>query len=108
MKNKYHVSRVGVPGQIIYDSRAEAKRHQELLLMEKANKIQALHYHGIKFYLGKSDKNKSIWYTPDFTFIQDGQLIAEEVKGYRVRDFPVRSALFKQQFPEWKLKVISV
>lgn len=107
MSNKYHVSQIATLGTV-YDSKAEAKRHQELLLMEGAGKIQALHYHGIRFYLGKSDKNKSIWYTPDFTYLEDGQLIAEEVKGYRVRDWPVRAALFKQRFSEWKLRIISV
>jgi len=35
-------------------------------------------------------------------------LIAEEVKGVRVRDFPVRAALFKTVFPEWTLRVIQV
>ena len=73
--------------------------------MEKARVISALHYHGITFHLGRSDKNRPITYRPDFTYIEDGRLVVEEVKGVRVRDFPVRMALFKEKFPEWRLIV---
>jgi len=105
--NKYHVSKIAVRG-IVYDSRAEANRHLDLLLLEKAGQIEALHYHALRFALGKSDKGRMISYTPDFTYIQDGVLIAEEVKGVRVRDWPVRAAMFQNQFPEWELWVKEV
>ena len=104
MANKYHVSRVAIGG-IVYDSQTEALQHQGLKLLEKAGQIEALHYHGIRFSLGKSDKGKLISYTPDFTYIKDGRLVAHEVKGVRVRDWPVRAALFTQAFPEWQLEV---
>lgn len=105
MKTKYNVSKIAVEG-IVYDSKAEAKRHHELSLLERAGKIEALHYHGLLFRLGRSDKGRTISYTPDFTYLEDGRLIAEEVKGVRVRDWPVRAALFKERFPEWGLRVI--
>lgn len=105
--NKYHVSKIAAAG-IIYDSKAEANRHLELLLLEKAGQIEALHYHALRFALGKSDKGRMISYTPDFTYIQDGVLTVEEIKGVRVRDWPVRAALFKEKFPEWKLWVKEV
>lgn len=103
--SKYNISKVAVAG-IVYDSKAEARRHQELCLLEKAGKIGALHYHAISFKLGRSDKGRMIIYTPDFTYIEDERLVAEEVKGPRVRDWPARAALFKEKFPEWKLRVI--
>ena len=104
-RTKYNISKIAVGG-IVYDSKAEAGRRQDLLLMEKAGKIEALHYHGLRFALGRSDKGRIITYTPDFTYIENERLIAEEVKGVRVRDWPVRAALFKEQFPEWTLRVI--
>ena len=105
--SKYNIRKIAVNG-IVYDSKAEARRHQELCLLEKAGKVKALHYHGLTFRLGRSDLGKIIRYTPDFTYIEDEQLIAEEVKGPRVRDWGVRTALFKKEFPEWKLKVLHV
>jgi len=104
-RNKYHISKITTNG-ITYDSKAEAKRHRDLILLEKAGKIEALHYHALRFALGKSDKNRLISYTPDFTYIEDGILIANEIKGYRVRDWAVRAAMFKNQFPEWDLQVM--
>jgi len=101
---KYNIRKIAI-NRIIYDSKAEARRHQELCLLEKAGKIEALHYHGVSFKLGRSDTGRAISYTPDFTYIKDGQLIAEEVKGPRVRDWAVRAALFKEKFPEWELRV---
>lgn len=106
-RSKYNVSKIAIEG-IVYDSHAEANRHRDLLLLEKAGNIEALHYHGIRFSLGKSDKGRLISYTPDFVYIEDGKLIAEEIKGYRVRDFPVRAAVFKGKFPEYELRVKGV
>jgi len=45
-------------------------------------------------------------YKPDFTYSERGKLIAEDVKGMVVRDFPLRAALFRHLFPEWELRVI--
>jgi len=106
-RNKYHISKITTNG-ITYDSKAEAKRHRDLILLERAGKIEALHYHALRFSLGKSDKNRLISFTPDFTYIEDGVLVANETKGPVVRDFPVRTALFKEMFPEWELRVIYV
>jgi len=102
--NKYNIKKITLGG-VTYDSEAEGARHFALIEAEKKGEITALHYHGLRFYLGKSDKNRSITYRPDFIYIEDGQLVAEEIKGPVVRDFPVRMALFKEMFPEWMLRV---
>lgn len=107
MRTKYNISKIAVEG-IVYDSKAEANRHFELCVLRNAGRIEALHHHGLRFHLGRSDKERVISYTPDFTYIEDGWLVAEEVKGVRVRDWPVRAALFKEQFPEWTLRVTDV
>ena len=91
-----------------FDSKMEKKRWDELLLLQNSGKIEFLRYHAIKFILGKNDKNHQVSYTPDFTYITNaGYLVAEEVKGFRVRDWPVRAALFKEKFPEWVLTIYS-
>ncbi len=105
--NKYHVNST-VIGNVKYDSKAERNQHLILQQREREGKIQALHFHGIAFALGVSDKGRAIRYTPDFTYIEDGQLVACEVKGYRVRDWPVRAAFFAREYPEWKLIVVEV
>lgn len=107
MAGKYHVKPFVWRG-IKFDSKAEGNRYEVLRAWKKEGRIVALHFHGIHFHLGKNDKGRQTIYTPDFTYLEDGVLIAEEVKGVRVRDFPVRAALFKTVFPEWTLRVIQV
>jgi len=106
-RGKYGITKFPWRG-ITFDSKAEANRYEILRAQEHAEQIIALHYHGIHFHLGKNDKGRQVIYSPDFTYIEDGMLIAEEVKGPRVRDWPVRAALFKEAFPEWALRVIEI
>lgn len=106
-RSKYGVSKFPWRG-ITYDSKAEAARHEVLRAKERRGEIVALHYHGLRFYFEKDDRGRAATYQPDFNYIEDGMLIAEEVKGVRVRDWSVRAALFKTAFPEWELRVIEV
>lgn len=104
-RTKYNIARLTVRGTR-YDSKAEADRHLVLRDKEKSGEIEALHYHGLRFRLGTSDKGRPVTFTPDFTYIDDGVLVAEEIKGPVARDFPVRSAMFKDKYPEWELRVV--
>ena len=48
-------------------------------------------------------------YRPDFTYLEQGRVIAEDVKaknGFIERDVPLRWALFKACYPEIELRVV--
>lgn len=45
-------------------------------------------------------------YRPDFTFREAGKIVALEVKGMIVRDFPLRAALFRLCYPNIELRVM--
>lgn len=45
-------------------------------------------------------------YRPDFTYIEGNRQVAEDVKGFVVRDFPLRAALFRALYPDIELRVI--
>lgn len=96
--SKYHSKKITLNG-ITYDSKKEAKRHQELLLLERAGAIQSLQTQ-VKYVLipaqrepdkvgkrGGTIKGKLIErecaYIADFTYIENGQTVVEDVKGYR-------------------------
>ena len=81
------------------DSKKEAKRKQELQMMERAGKIQDLQYQ-VEFELiptqrepdtvgpkGGVKRGKCIEhackYVADFVYTQNGEKIVEDVKGYR-------------------------
>lgn len=75
-------------GSIIrkYDSKKEYCRHKELLLLERAGKICDLKWQvpmlikeGFRDSSGK--RIRPIYYNADFTYVQDGQEVVEDVKG---------------------------
>jgi hypothetical protein len=95
-------------------SAKEAKRCGELHLLFRAGKIDALvieptyelHHNGKALVMRNGQKAR---YRPDFTYLENGKVIAEDVKaknGFVDRDFPLRSALFRACYPEIELRVV--
>lgn len=92
-------------------SKREAARCAELHLLLRAGAIDALviepTYHlapgGDPIIMGNGHKAK---YRPDFVYLEKGRLVAEDIKGVIVRDFPLRAALFRLCFPEIELRVL--
>lgn len=101
-RSKYHAQKVTVGG-IQFDSKKEAARYSELVLLERAGRIQNLQRQ-VKFVLipaqyeiierysektGKKLKDKRVTieqecsYIADFTYHKDGKFIIEDVKGYK-------------------------
>ena len=98
-----------------FKNKSELARYHFLKALEKQGKIKYLRYEQIAFNLGKTDKMRQSRYTPDFSYWQAAQfknsicpyiLVVEEVKGFRRRDWPIRSAAFKKQFPMIFLRTV--
>lgn len=111
--NKYGSKKVEVDG-IVFDSKKEAKRYQELLLLEKEGEITDLQRQ-VKFVLipaqyetverysktGKrlKDKQKCIEkecsYYADFTYFdrEKQEVIVEDTKGMRTKDYIIKRKL---------------
>ena len=99
--NKYGNKKIEVDG-IAFDSKKEALRYFELKIMEQAGEITDLQmqkefelipaqYETFERY-GKTGNRlqdgtrcieKSCVYKADFVYIKDGELVVEDVKGYR-------------------------
>lgn len=73
-----------------YDSKKEMRRHQELILLERAGQIQDLKTQ-VKFELiphqteGGKVKERAVNYIADFTYLENGKLIVEDVKSPATR-----------------------
>lgn len=93
--NKYNNQKTVVDG-ITFDSKREARRYSELLLLEKAGAIQNLQRQ-VRFELaeavretdtvgrrGGKIKGKQIlpgvYYIADFVYMENGQMVVEDVK----------------------------
>ena len=106
--NKYKNTKTIVDG-IEFDSRKEAARYKELKLLEAAGEISNLEMQ-VKFVLiptqrepdfvgvrGVIKKGKVIEkecsYLADFVYIRDGEVIVEDTKGIRTKDYIIKRKL---------------
>jgi Protein of unknown function (DUF1064) len=108
--NKYGAKKTTCVHGHKHDSRREAARCAELHLLQRAGHISALHIHPLyRFSINhvpiKMGNGGQASYTPDFYYIENGKMIVEDVKGFIVRDFPLRAALFRALYPDVELRV---
>ena len=109
--NKYGSKKVEIDG-IAFDSKKEAKRYQELSLLEKAGEIKNLQRQ-VKFVLipaqyetyldctGKTKKEKLVKkcierecaYIADFVYEEAGKTVVEDTKGFRTKDYIIKRKL---------------
>jgi hypothetical protein len=91
-RNKFGNRYVRVDG-IRFDSAKEARRYNELRLLERAGEIKNLELQP-RFILQKSFKrdgktHRKIEYVADFRYIEEGKAIVEDVKSSITRKHPV-------------------
>lgn len=108
--NKYGAKKTVCVHGHNHDSKREAKRCADLHLLQKAGKISALHIHPLyRFEIAgkplKMGNGQQASYKADFFYIENAAPIVEDVKGFIVRDFPLRAALFRHLYPEIELRV---
>lgn len=95
--NKYHNKKVMVD-DIKFDSKKEARRYNELKLLEKAGIIKNLQRQ-VKYELQPSFKYngktiRAINYIADFVYEKNGELIVEDVKGIKTDVYKLKKKLF--------------
>lgn len=75
-----------------YDSEKERHRHAELLLLEREGAIRGLQRQ-VKFELIPSQRyngkviERPVRYIADFTYMENGSLVVEDVKGMRTKEY---------------------
>jgi|SRR5215831_100095 len=90
MPNKYRAIRTNG-----YASRKEARRAFELNLLERAGEISDLHQQ-VRFELiPKESGERPLYYVSDFTYMRDGILIVEDVKGFKTPVYKLKKRLMK-------------
>ena len=92
-------------------SKREAARCGELHLLLRAGAIDGLVVEPtFELSIGgkhvKMGNGHTAKYRPNFTYLEGGKVIAEDVKGFIVRDFPLRAAIFRHCYPHIELRVV--
>ena len=116
-KHKYGAVATTVDG-IIFPSKKEANRFCELKLLEKAGiitdlKSEKTHRKDLTFELQpafvhfKSGKKiRAINYWGDFSYIENGKLVVEEVKGAETQLFKVKWKMVKYNYPGIDFRIV--
>lgn len=92
---KYHNRKTIVDG-ITFDSKAEAERYMELKRLELIGVIKGLELQKTyRLCKGRWENGKpfSISYKADFVYTLDGDVIVEDVKGYRTEAYQLKKKL---------------
>lgn len=108
--NKYRAKKTNCNNGHCHDSKHEAKRCDELHLLQRVGHISGLSIQPkFKFAISgewlKLGNGATAGYTPDFQYMEGNKLVVEDVKGMIVRDFPLRAALFRHLFADMELRV---
>ena len=101
--SKYNSKKTIVDGQK-FDSKKEANRYQELVLLEKAGVIKNLSRQ-VKFVLipSQRDENGKVIerecsYKADFKYEEGLKTAVEDVKGYRTKEYIIKRKLMLYQY----------
>lgn len=109
--HKYHAKATTCHEGHGHPSKRESSRCDELHLLQACGQIANLRYEPTFYFtingvLLKHKNGRRANYKPDFTYTENGQKVAEDVKGFAARDFPLREALFRHLYPEIELRVV--
>ena len=78
-----------------YASRREAKRATELAMLQRAGHISELREQVRYQIIPKQDGERPAYYVADFVFMEDGQLVVEDVKGMKTTAYILKRKLMK-------------
>lgn len=104
-RSKYGSAKTVVDG-ITFDSRKEARRYAELKILEKVGRIEDLRlqpeYELIPKYRKNGHTIRRTTYRADFAYIdtETGQLVVEDVKGFRTETYRLKKKLLEYLYPE--------
>lgn len=113
MKSKYGAKKTRVD-EIIFDSRAEAKRYRELMLLKCAGEVTEVELQpsyvlmpGFK-HKATGKRVQAITYKADFLVTYaDGHQEIEDVKGFINQVYALKKKLFMHAYPDLQIKEIS-
>lgn len=107
---KYHNKKIEIDGHV-FDSKAEARRYQELSLLEKAGVITGLRlqpeYELIPAFKKGNRRFRRTVYIADFEYIENSKIIVEDVKGFKTEVYKLKKKLFEYQYSYLTLREVT-
>lgn len=109
-KSKYGATKTEIDG-LVFDSKLEAKRWQQLKRLLAAGEIKNLQRQP-EFTLQPAFRKhnkayRAITYRADFKYqTQDGRTVVEDVKGMETEVFRIKRKMFEYKYPELSLVLV--
>lgn len=94
--NKYKNNKVEIDG-IVFDSQKEALRYRDLKLMERAGLIVDLQLQVPFVLYHKNQYGRDVKYVADFVYQEKGQMIVEDVKGYKTDVYKLKKRMMAEE-----------
>lgn len=103
-RHKYGAKKTKIDG-ITFDSKLEARRYQELKLLERSGLISKLklqpRYELVPSYTnGNGRKVRAMHYIADFEYYdhEKKRTIIEDVKGHKTREYQLKKKIFEKRY----------
>ena len=102
MESKYHARKVEAFGKT-FDSKHEADRYGELLLLQRAGRISGLECQK-KFelipaqYVNGKCVERACNYLADFCYTENGHAVVEDTKGFLTKDYVIKRKLMLYRY----------
>jgi hypothetical protein len=94
-RSKYRAQKTKVD-DILFDSKKEAAHYHELRLLERIGKITNLELQP-EYSLSINDKH-CFTYKPDFQFMENGELVIQDVKGFKTPVYRLKKKLIEAAY----------
>lgn len=110
-ESKYKARKVEVDG-IVFASKKEARKYEELKLMKQAGEISDFELQPeFELQEGYRDKQgkwvRPIRYIADFRVIYpDGRVVVIDTKGYRTKEYSIKRKMFLYKYPDIEFKEV--
>lgn len=102
--NKYGAKKTEYSGRK-YDSQKEAERAAELHTLEHVGQIKDLREQVdielIPPFKYEGVQHKGIYYRADFVYVEDGQQVIEDVKGYKTDTYKIKKKILLQRYGQF-------
>lgn len=109
--HKYGARKVEFNG-FTFDSRGEAKRYGELLMMERAGVIAELTLQPeFEIHPAFTDRegrhHRAIKYRADFQYLdlEKGCTVVEDFKGVETAEFKLKAKMFRKLYPDFEFRI---
>lgn len=83
------------PNGVVYPSRKQARRATELHLLQRCGAISELREEVLYELIPKQEGERACSYRADFVYVENGETVVEDTKGYKQEVYRLKRKLMK-------------